>query len=219
MSRSMVLPGTLFLAVRLVAATAAQAPGPAKVWGHVTDAAHRPIAGATVMLTGIRTGTVTAADGSYTLLTVPGTVTLTASAPGFLPVEASGLRLSLAGDMEQDFQLSAARPNAGGVMTEQFTVDQVDDPVAYLSGPKPEYPADLKARKVEGRVTLRFIVGREGKAETGSVQVVNSTNREFEAAAVAVISGSLFKPARIKGTPVRQIVEQSIRFTLPGGSP
>lgn len=97
---------------------------------------------------------------------------------------------------------------------ESFTVDQVDDPVQYIGGPLPTYPPALRTAGIEGRVTVRYIVGADGKVEETTIQVLNSTNKAFEAPAIEAIRKSNFKPAKIKGTPVRQLVEQVVRFTI-----
>lgn len=100
---------------------------------------------------------------------------------------------------------------------ESFTVDQVDDPVAPISGPNPQYPEVMRSVGIEGVVRLRFVVGTDGNVESSTVQVVSSTNKAFEAPAVAAIKKWKFKPAKIRGQPVRQLVEQGIRFSLSAG--
>ncbi|MEP6591638.1 MAG: energy transducer TonB [Gemmatimonadota bacterium] len=102
------------------------------------------------------------------------------------------------------------------VSGESFTVDQVDDPVQYLDGPLPAYPPVLKTAGVEGKVSLRFIVGTDGRVESGTIQVLSSTNKAFEAPAIEAIKKSRFKPAKIRGAPVRQLVDQAVRFSLQG---
>lgn len=102
---------------------------------------------------------------------------------------------------------------------ETFTADAVDDPVAYVGGPQPRYPDSLKALKITGRVTLRFVVGVDGKPEAASVQVLSSTHPAFEQSAVEAILGSTFRPATIRGTKVRQMVEQVVRFTPTDRAP
>lgn len=99
---------------------------------------------------------------------------------------------------------------------ESFTVDQVDDPVAYLDGPNPTqyYPPVLRSAGVEGRVSLRFVVGTDGKVEANTIQVLSSTNKAFENGAIEIIKKSRFKPAKIRGQPVRQLVDQAVRFSL-----
>ncbi|MES2306214.1 MAG: energy transducer TonB [Gemmatimonadota bacterium] len=102
------------------------------------------------------------------------------------------------------------------VSGESFTVDQVDDPVQYLDGPQPTYPPVLKGAGVEGKVSLRFVVGTDGRPEAGTIQVLSSTNKAFEAPAIEAIKKSRFKPAKIRGAPVRQLVDQAVSFKLTG---
>jgi protein TonB len=100
------------------------------------------------------------------------------------------------------------------VMTESYTVDQVDDPASYLSGPSPVYPEVMRGVGIEGVVRLRFVVGINGRVEANTIQVVSSSNKAFEANAIEGIKKIIFKPARMRGQPVRQLVEQNIRFAL-----
>ncbi len=102
------------------------------------------------------------------------------------------------------------------VTGETFTVDQVDDPVAYQSGPEPRYPPVLKSAGIEGVVTLEFVVSTEGRVEGGSIKVVSSTNKAFEEPAIEAVRKSIFKPAKVRGQPVRQLVRQAVRFTITG---
>ncbi|MGD9522270.1 MAG: energy transducer TonB [Gemmatimonadales bacterium] len=102
------------------------------------------------------------------------------------------------------------------VTTETFTADQVDDPVQRTGGPAPEYPDAMRMVGIDGTVRLRFVVGTNGRVESGSIQVVSSTNKAFEPAAIKAIRESTFKPAKMRGQAVRQLVEQNIRFSLTG---
>lgn len=90
----------------------------------------------------------------------------------------------------------------------------VDEPVRWLSGSKPEYPKALRAAGIEGAVTLQFIVDSAGRVERGSVKVLSSTHAAFEAEAVAAVTSGQFAPARLRGRPVRQRVQQGVRFAL-----
>jgi len=100
-------------------------------------------------------------------------------------------------------------PNGGVV-----TAPQVDEPAEYLDGPEPKYPVALRRVGIEGTVLLQYIVGIDGNVEPGSIQALKSSDRSFEAPAIDAIRRSHFKPARIKGHRVRQLVEQVVRFTL-----
>jgi TonB family protein len=90
----------------------------------------------------------------------------------------------------------------------------VDEPVRRLSGPAPEYPVALRASGVEGMVALRMVVDTSGRIEPGSIMVQRATHPAFEAAAMAALTQSRFVPARLRGQPVRQLVQQSVRFRL-----
>lgn len=91
---------------------------------------------------------------------------------------------------------------------------QADEPAEYLSGPQPVYPSALRQVGIEGAVLLRYIVGIDGRAEPGSIVVTTSSNPAFATPAIEAIRSATFRPARIRGRVVRQIVEQVVRFTL-----
>lgn len=90
----------------------------------------------------------------------------------------------------------------------------VDEPVRRLSGPTPVYPAALRAGGIEGVVQLRMVVDTTGRVEPGSIEVRSSTHQAFEAAAAEALIGSRYAPARLRGRPVRQLVQQGVRFRL-----
>jgi protein TonB len=90
----------------------------------------------------------------------------------------------------------------------------VDEPVRWLSGPTPDYPAALRTAGIEGVVMVRMVVDTLGRVEEGTVVVVSSTHLGFEAAAIAAVIRARFIPARLAGRPVRQLVQQSVRFRL-----
>lgn len=138
-------------------------------------------------------------------------------------------------DLNQKFNASdfSGRGQEGGVSTgviggvgpvptdivgvQTFTEDQVDDPVRRTGGPDPVYPPQLQDFGIDGTVRLRFVVGTNGRAEASTIEVVSSTNKAFEPAAIKAIRESIFKPAMMRGKAVRQLVEQNVRFKLPGG--
>ncbi len=84
------------------------------------------------------------------------------------------------------------------------------------SCPVPAYPPALKQVGVSGNVTLHFVVGIDGKIEPGSMQVISSTNKAFEEPAIDAIEHCVYKAAQIRGSPVRELVEQNVRFTIGG---
>jgi TonB family protein len=94
------------------------------------------------------------------------------------------------------------------------TMLDADEPARYLDGPEPVYPPALRQVGVEGFVQLRYIVGFDGRAEPGSIRSLQSSNAAFEAPAIEAIARARFRPARLKGRVVRQLVEQIVRFTV-----
>ncbi len=101
-------------------------------------------------------------------------------------------------------------PMAGGVLTER----EVDEPAQVVRQPTPRYPAVLQQAQVEGRVLVEFVIDTAGHLEAGSLVVIESSHRGFEAAAIETLMRSLFRPARIRGQAVRQRTTQSVVFRI-----
>lgn len=112
----------------------------------------------------------------------------------------------------------------GPVITDQivtggqaYTSDEVDEPVNMTVSPVLRYPSSMQSVGIEGVVQLRYVVGTNGRVESNSITVVSSTNKAFEAAAIDAIRSARYSPAKVRGTPVRQLVQQTLRFTLTAG--
>jgi len=103
---------------------------------------------------------------------------------------------------------------SGPVTGETFLQEQVDDPVQLVSKVQPRYPPVLQQAGVTGYVDAQYVVDTLGHAEPASWRVMKSTNTQFEAPAREAIMKALFKPARIKGQAVRQLVQQKISFNI-----
>ena len=92
-----------------------QTPGP--IQGIVTDSANNPIAGAAVSLSSGAT-TATSATGAYLFASVlPGTYTVTASAPNYNAATAAGLVLANAGSVTRNLVLTQTPGTIAGVVT------------------------------------------------------------------------------------------------------
>ena len=98
--------------------------------------------------------------------------------------------------------------------TEPMPESVVEDRPELLAAPVPPYPALLRAAGVEGHVMVQVVVDTTGRPEPGSLRVVESTNRGFDAAAVATIRGALFRPGRVWGRAVRVLVQVPVAFRL-----
>ena len=102
----------------------------------------------------------------------------------------------------------------GPVTGETFLEAQVDDPVQAITKVTPRYPPVLQQAGVTGRVEVQYVVDTLGHAEPSSWRIIRSTNKAFEEPAREAIMKTLYKPARIKGAGVRQLVQQAITYNI-----
>jgi protein TonB len=100
----------------------------------------------------------------------------------------------------------------GPVSGEVFLEAQLDDPVQVISQPQPRYPPVLASAGITGRVEMQFIVDTTGHVEGPSFKVLKTTHPAFSEPAREAILKSVFKPAKFKGRPVRQLVQQAVAF-------
>jgi protein TonB len=91
---------------------------------------------------------------------------------------------------------------------------QVDEAAVVVHQPSPRYPPVLQQAGIEGRVLVEFIIDTAGHMEAASLRVLESSNPGFDAAAGETVARSLFRPARVRGAPVRQRTVQSIVFRI-----
>ena len=110
----------------------------------------------------------------------------------------------------------AASPDAIGSGNNGAPYDsyQVDVPVAALGGTAPAYPAAMRAAGIEGEVKAEFVVDRKGRADAASLRIISSTNEQFSVAVSDALSRMRFTPARLRGEPVAQLVQQLFVFRL-----
>jgi len=104
------------------------------------------------------------------------------------------------------------RTSCSGLVSHDTTVydtTQVSEKPYVRSGPRIEYPEDLRYRRVQGHVVLAAIVGVDGKVEASSITVLEGDHPEFEAQAARWAKGALYWPGCRFGLPVR------VRVALP----
>jgi TonB family protein len=89
-----------------------------------------------------------------------------------------------------------------------------DEPATVLWQRAPRYPPVLQAAGLEGRVSVRFVIDRAGRVEPGSVRITSTTHAGFEESARETILETRFKPARVRGRPVRQWAEQAVVYRI-----
>jgi protein TonB len=98
--------------------------------------------------------------------------------------------------------------------SDTYLVTQVDEPVRPLLIPAPRYPAALRAAAIEGEIFAQYVVDTTGRVEAGSWKVLRASYDGFREAAREAVEAGRFRPARIAGRAVRQLVQQSIRFAI-----
>jgi TonB family protein len=93
--------------------------------------------------------------------------------------------------------------------------ESVDVPAALRSSsPLPRYPEILRHSRIEGGVRVRFVVDENGRAELGSLVVLESTHPAFVESVRAVLPRLRFTPARVGRERVRQVVEIPFGFVV-----
>ena len=81
---------------------------------------------------------------------------------------------------------------------------------------RPPYPAELRKAKIEGLVTLVFVLDENGRVEDPRVE--NSSRPEFEKPALEAIRKWRFRPGQRRMVkPVRTYVRIPIRFRVSTG--
>jgi len=94
-----------------------------------------------------------------------------------------------------------------------------DEPPELLAAPLPAYPEPLRRAAVTGRVVIEAVIDTVGRAEAGTIRVVTSAHRMFEAAAREAVRRALFRPARAGGRAVRALVRVPVEFQLTRDAP
>ena len=122
-----------------------------------------------------------------------------------------------------DSEVHAPVPSADTASTagdNVYTSFEVDNAVQFSYGSAvPQYPPDLLARRVPGKVTVRFIVDTSGTADVQSLEIIDSTDPQFAASVRDALPRMKFQPARLNGKRVRQLVEQPFRFNIDTTTP
>jgi protein TonB len=114
-------------------------------------------------------------------------------------------------DMGAEANLGAVGSGVPGA----FSSFEVDVEVVAIAGTvRPHYPDMLRSSGTEGQVIAQFIVNEKGRADRKSFKVVSSTHPQFSDAVSRALPQMRFKPAKIAGKPVSQLVQQLFVFKL-----
>jgi TonB family protein len=86
--------------------------------------------------------------------------------------------------------------------------------VPWPTNPVPRYPAELRAVRLQGSVSARFVVDTTGLVIMESVRVDAATHERFADAVMDALRRCRFTPAELGGRKVNQLVSQSFVFVL-----
>ncbi len=100
----------------------------------------------------------------------------------------------------------------GAAMPAPTAVGSVDEQPALVTHPQIRYPPEMQALRVDGTVLVEAALDATGHVEPGSAKIVQSPNHAFDEEALRVVRGSVYRPARSKGRPVRAVIRQAITF-------
>ena len=93
-----------------------------------------------------------------------------------------------------------------------YLMEMLDERPVLVSGPPPRYPRELRGMGVEGSVAIEFVLNTNGRPDILTLRVVETSDARFDPLAIEAVLRSRYRPGRIRGTPVRVMVEQ--RFTF-----
>ena len=127
-----------------------------------------------------------------------------------LPLQvALGLDIGL-GSSYGDFSLNFPSLELSGLVFELSEVDQPPQPIVKIL---PFYPPGARARGLEGRVELAFVVDAGG--EVRDIEVISCTpGTVFVNSAVRALGHWRFKPALLRGRAVAARVRLPLLFRL-----
>jgi TonB family protein len=96
-----------------------------------------------------------------------------------------------------------------------FTVFEVDAMVERYEGTAaPVYPSDLAEAGVEGMVRATYVVDATGRVDMTTIRIISSDHPQFTTSVQTALGEMSFRPAKRRGQPVRQLVEQRFRFQI-----
>lgn len=128
--------------------------------------------------------------------------------PGPITIPAGDLARQLAG---QGTTVGRVTDWLGAVGQDSLVAAEPPVPILLAD---PVYPPTLKNAGVEGSVTIEFVIGSNGQADSASVQILASDFQAFGEAARDAVLRSRFRPGRSNGQPVRVRVRQMVRFLV-----
>jgi len=83
-------------------------------------------------------------------------------------------------------------------------------------GPRPQYPMNLRRAGLSGRVLVSAVLDTAGRAEPGSIKVIDTPHEDFSREARRYVQTATFEPARVADRPTRVCIQIPIDFKITG---
>jgi protein TonB len=90
----------------------------------------------------------------------------------------------------------------------------VDEAPRRISSPPVRYPRLLEQGGINGLVLVEVVIDTTGHPEPSSFRVLDTSHPAFVGAARELVQGSLYRPGRVAGRPVRVLVQLPIAFQV-----
>jgi periplasmic protein TonB len=142
---------------------------------------------------------------------------LTENAP---PLDLSQLELALnpgmgdgaAGDFAVKLPATDGLAGGKGSSDDIFSMADLDQSPRVIFQPAPQYPPELKKKKIQGTVYILFIVDQDGRVRDPKVQ--KSDNPGFDAPALQAVKKWRFDPGKVGGKAVQFRMRVPLTFAL-----
>lgn len=97
-------------------------------------------------------------------------------------------------------------------LLDTFNVADLEKQPELIASVAPKYPSELRKAKVEGNVTILFVLDENGRVEDARID--KSSRPEFEEPALEAVRKWKFKPGLKDGEPVRTYMKLPIKFSI-----
>ena len=136
------------------------------------------------------------------------------------PMDLSSLELALNPGFGEGGggDIAVRLPGMGGEKSDEdadaiFSMSDLDQVPRVVFQPAPEYPPELRRKKIQGTTHVLFVVDRGGRVQNPVVQ--QSTHPAFEKPALQAVRKWKFEPGKRQGQPVP--FKMRVPITFMGG--
>ena len=136
----------------------------------------------------------------------------------FRPARVRGRPVQVTLDLAVAFSPAATPPASVHRLDDVYTANEVQERPHTTFTPPLAYPGPLLLAGIQGRVIVQAVVDTLGRAEEGTIVVVETADPRFNEAAKEFVRKSRFAPGRIAGRAVRVRVQLPVEFRRPSRS-